>query len=321
MKYFLLFGLLPVFICSCQGRKKSLAGDQQVTRQEFIDFFDPLQVPYQLTDDSLREDPSDSSAISYSTFTQFVKDTVLSRHFGKSARPRIYALGKVVEANHETYLFVEAMTSSRKIAYILAIDKSGKFVGSKPLLFADNRPGSGNSALMDTRYTLTIAHNRKGPDGQVFFRRYTYLFNDAGAFQLILTESNETSQGGPEVINPIDTLPRRHKFTGDYILDKRNFVSVRDARDPGRIVFFAHFEKDKGDCRGELKGYARFISPTIAQYRKGGDPCTIELLFTQESVSLKELDPCGNHRDIKCYFDGTYPRRKEPHAKREKKKK
>jgi hypothetical protein len=26
---------------------------------------------------------------------------------------------------------------------------------------------------------------------------------------------------------------------------------------------------------------------------------------------MKEVEGCGNHRDIKCFFEGTYPRKKE----------
>jgi len=94
-----------------------------------------------------------------------------------------------------------------------------------------------------------------------------YIFSDAGgAFIMILTESNESSLKSLPIINPIDTLSHKHKFTGDYIQDKRNLISVRDGKDATHIVIFVHFEKDNGTCKGELKGQARFINAVTAQY-------------------------------------------------------
>jgi hypothetical protein len=34
---------------------------------------------------------------------------------------------------------------------------------------------------------------------------------------------------------------------------------------------------------------------------------------------MKELGGCGNHRDIKCFFEGVYSKRKEIKAKTGKK--
>jgi hypothetical protein len=38
----------------------------------------------------------------------------------------------------------------------------------------------------------------------------------------------------------------------------------------------------------------------------------LEFSFTPKSVTIRELEACGNHRGIKCVFDDTYPRKKEP---------
>jgi hypothetical protein len=136
---------------------------------------------------------------------------------------------------------------------------------------------------------------------------------------LIRTESNEGSTKPAPVYDPIDTLPHKHKFAGDYSQDKRNFISIRDGRDPSRFIFFVHFEKDDGGCKGELKGEAKFVSPILARYKANGDPCTIEFTFSASGVVMKELDGCGSHRDIKCFFEGYYPKRKEARTKPAKK--
>jgi hypothetical protein len=88
-----------------------------------------------------------------------------------------------------------------------------------------------------------------------------------------------------------------------------NLVSVRDGRKPDRLTFFVHFEKNNGQCTGELKGEARLISSNIAEYRESGDPCILTFTFTSSTVTLRETN-CGSRRGMKCTFDGSYGRRK-----------
>lgn len=126
---------------------------------------------------------------------------------------------------------------------------------------------------------------------------------------LISTEPNEDII--ENVINPIDTLAKKNKFSGDYIINKRNFISIRDGKDNSNLLFFVHFEKDNATCNGELKGAARFISATVAQYKENDSPCTIQFDFKGNVVTMKEMEGCGSYRDIKCFFDGKYTRKKE----------
>jgi hypothetical protein len=70
-------------------------------------------------------------------------------------------------------------------------------------------------------------------------------------------------------------------------------------------------EKNEGDCIGELKGELDLIKPNLAQYRKADDHCVLEFSFTNNSVTVRELEACGNHRGIKCVFDGSFPRKKD----------
>jgi hypothetical protein len=110
-------------------------------------------------------------------------------------------------------------------------------------------------------------------------------------------------------------MPRKHKFSGDYAQDKRNIISIRDGKDASRFYFFVHFEKDNGECKGELKGEAKFVSPGIARYRSYSGPCAVEFSFDAGAVSMKELGGCGVHRDIKCFFEGYFQRRKDTHSR------
>lgn len=287
---------------------------------EVVEFFQPLKLPYEVTDTVLRRKDPDASVINYKIFTRLVPDTVLTRYFGKEARPRLYAIGKVNVPNHETYLFVKAVTAGRKVLYVLCFDKKNKFSVARPVLYSDNEPGISGQVAMDTKYTLTLLHQRKGADGQIFYKKDAYIFNEDTGFMLILTESNEARSKPPPIYNPIDTFSRKHKFTGDYLQDKRNIIAVRDGKDPSRVLFFVHFEKDDGACKGELKGEARFISATTARFHSNGDPCTVDFIFNPSGVTMKEQEGCGNHRDIKCFFEGYYERHAPPKPKPLKKK-
>ena len=321
MKKYLLLFVLAGLLFSCKSKKVSLSeNDENVDSHDFVEFFQPLKLPFLVTDTILRRREADVSAINYKLFTRFVPDSVLARYFGKELKPRLYAIGKVRVPDHETYLFVKASTATRKGLFILCFDNKSKFAASRPILYSDNDPGLHGQAGMDAKYTLSITRQRKGPDGQPLYTKDAYVYNGDTGFLLILTESNEGRTRPAPIYNPIDTLSHKHKFSGDYVQDKRNFIAVRDGRDPSRFIFFVHFEKDDGQCKGELKGEAKFVSPNLARYKANGDPCTLEFSFSASGIAMKELDGCGNHRDIKCFFEGYFPKRKEGKPKPAKKK-
>jgi hypothetical protein len=321
MNKYLLLILLPGLLFSCKSKKTSLAeNDEKVDPAEFVEFFQPLKLPYQVTDTVLRRKETETAVINYKIFTRLVPDSVITRYFGKESKPRLYAIGKIKVPQHETYLFIKATTTARKALYLVCFDKKNKFAAARPILYSDNEPGISGQAIMDAKYTLTLTHQRKAAGGQVFYKKDAYIFNDETGFLLILTESNEAKTKTPPIYNPIDTFSHKHKFTGDYLQDKRNIISVRDGKDPSRILFFVHFEKDDGACNGELKGEAKFISATTARYRSNGDPCSVEFVFNPAGVAMKELEGCGNHRDIKCFFEGYYNKRSPPKTKPSKKK-
>ena len=317
MNKYLLLIVLSALVFSCKSKKVSLAGvdDGEVNIPEFMEFFQPLQLPWQVTDTILRRKEAEGAVINYKLFTRLVPDSILTRYFGKDAKPHLYAIGKISVPKAETYLFVKGAARDRKILYILCFDRKDRFSAARPVIYSDNEPGFSGQAGMDAKYTLTVSHQRKAAGGQILYKKDAYVFNEDGGFVLILTESNETKTKVPPVYNPIDNLPHKHKFSGDYALDKRNIISVRDGKDPSRILFFVHFEKDNGECKGELKGEAKFVSPGVARYRSYSDPCAVEFTFGSDGVTMKELGGCGAHRDIKCFFEGYFDKRKETKPK------
>jgi hypothetical protein len=312
MNKYLLLIVLSVFVWSCKSKKVSLAGndDGEVSVSEFIDFFQPLAVPYSVTDTILKRKEPETAAINYKLFTRLLPDSLLTKYLGSAAKPRLYAIGKVMVPKGETYLYVKCVSGGRKMLDVLCFDRKDRFAAARPVLYSDNTNGVWGATGMDGKYTLSVTHFHKGANGEVYHTTDDYVYNDGGGgFTLILTESNEVKNRVVPVYNPIDTFPRKHKYSGDYAQDKRNLIAIRDGRDANRFLFFIHFEKDNGECKGELKGEAKFVSPGVARYRSYSDPCAVEFDFDGGGVSMKELGGCGVHRDIKCFFEGYFGRR------------
>jgi hypothetical protein len=310
---------LFLFVCSlvtaCGHKKKpSMSGEEPVQVSDFIEFFQPVKLSYQLADSILSKKEKDSLLISYKIFTQFVPDTVLSKVFGKGVKPKIYALGRAEESKAETYLFVKTVSNDKKAILIITFDKQHHFIAGMTALRPDANANTIQSVTMDRKFTITKSIVLKKTDGTIHEGKDVYVLNAAAKnFMLIMTDALEDKP--TELINPIDTLSRKNKFSADYGLGKMNLVSIRDGRKNDRISFFIHFEKNNGVCTGELKGEAKFRSPNTAEYREDGDPCFLKFIFSPGTVSLKEEGGCGSRRGLQCLFDGNFPRKKDRRPK------
>jgi hypothetical protein len=231
-------------------------------------------------------------------------------------KPRIYPLGKVAVKKGATYLFVKAVSSDKKIGYAIAFDKNNAFIAAMPAVILDKDPASVQVTTMDNKFSLSVLSQKKNAAGLSGETKNVYILNaDAQIFTLILTDAG-VLQDKQDIINPIDTFPKKNVFAGDYIKDKRNYISIRDGRNASEVLFFTHFEKENGDCTGELKGTAQVNSARTALFRASGNPCVLEFTFIGNTISMKEVEACGSYRDIKCFFDGSYTRKKEPKSKK-----
>lgn len=311
--------LISITLLDCKGKKTKLEKDDEITAADFIDFFPPATLPVQITDSMLNKKETDTASIDFTTFTRFVPDSILVKQFAQ-AKPVMYPLGSVVVKNAETYLFVKAVTPAKKLGYIMAFDKEQKFLAGLALISTGKNAMPYLKAGMDKKYTISQTFEQRGDDEMINELRNVYILNsEAHEFSKIVTDEGIANQV-QDVINPLDTLPRSGKFSGDYVKDKRNFVSVRDGKNPQVLLFFIHFEKGGGDCIGEIKGEAMVNSAKTAVYRATGNPCVLELSFGTNRVSLKELDACGSYRNIKCFFEGSYNKKQEAQPSRKKKK-
>jgi len=302
--------LLSFFFTDCGNKKKpSLSGTDPVVISDFIESFELVKPPYDVVDTSLNRKEKDSLLIANKIFSQFVPDSVLAKVFGKNVKPRIY-MGKRVTIGDETYLFVKTISPDKKASFVLCFDKKNIFKAWLPLLVQDANPATTQVSGLDRKLSFYKAISLKKPDGSAAEGREVYnYYPDAGQFLLIMTDPLDDRV--QEVINPIDTLTKKNKFSADYVKDKMNIVSIRDDNKSGRMNFFIHFERNNGECIGELKGVANFTSNNTAVYKQQGDACSVQFNFSSSSVSLKELEPCGAHRGVKCSFEGSFPRKKD----------
>lgn len=311
-----ILALILAWFSACNSKKKpSLAGEDPVEIGDFVDFFPDIKLPYQVADTSLlrKEKEKDSLLISYKVFTQFIPDSVMRAFFGKNIKPKIYPIAKTKGSEGETYFFTRTVSGDKRTVFLFVLDKKEQFADAMEMLRPDQSPATQQSASMDKGHSVFKTVTRRNADGTISDGRDVYGFNsDSKKFTLIMTDPLDENVA--ELINPIDTFPRKHKFAADYGSGKMNLVSIRDGRKKDRLGFFIHFEKNNGACKGELKGEAIIKSPTMAEYREGGDPCVLRFTFTASSVILKEMEGCGAHRGLRCSFDGSFARKKEPKA-------
>ncbi len=307
MKKWILIVLMPLLLLGCKGKKKLPSDEEGVTVSDFIEFFEEEKPPFIVADSTLQKKKADTSAISYKTFSSLVTDTLLRRFFNNNNPPKIYPLARIIEKNKETYLLLKVIGATQKAAYVLVFDKDKKYITGMPLLVQDNISTTQQTAVMDARYTFTTNRQYKQADGRMMYSKAAYAYNaGAGVFTLLLTESNE-AEAKKELFNPIDTLPAKNKLSGDYRQNKFNIVAIRDSKKANEFLFFVHFENSK-DCKGELKGVARIVSPGKALYSQPGDQCELSFVFAGNTVRLQE-ENCGSHRDIQCFFEGSFTRR------------
>jgi len=317
-KYLFVFCLAMLTI-GCKDGPKPAEGEKPIDIEGFMDLFPDVALPLRIVDSTLKKAPKDSSAISYKAFTQFIPDSVWAKDFGKGVKPSLYPMGKATEKGKETYLFIRARHGTKQAGYLACFGKKNEYLNMMPIIKLGFDQFTSAYGLLDQRFQITTFRERKLKDGEIVFKRNVYIFNSAAnEFLLILTEPNKEII--ENIINPIDTLPRKNKYAGDYSINKKNFVSFRDGRRSSELMFFVHFEKNDGECIGELKGTARFISPKEAVYKENGNPCSLQFVFGASSVTMKETEGCGSYRDIKCFFEGTYPKKKEAKAASGKKK-
>lgn len=308
MRVFIIV-IVCVLAFACKDKKSSLTGNQQIDLKDFYDAYPELKLPFTVSDTTMKK-VADTAVVSYAVFAQFIPDTLLMPVFGKDKKLVIQPIGKIEVKDKETYLATLVSSKSKSAIYLLVFDK-GQYKVNLPLLIS-NSSDVHEHASIDKKLSVSINKDWT-KDNVLFYNRIIYAYNNVGVFTTVLTETNEPrNSAASAVINPLDTMPRKNKYSGDYIKGKRSFVSIRDGAAPGKYLFFVHFDNEKEEsCGGELKGEMTMTGERTGTYNDNGDPCVIDFAFTDKQVMVKEQGSCGNYRGIKCFFNDTYTKKKE----------
>jgi len=297
-----------------EKKKKTLSGDDPVTVQDFLEFYPEKTLPFAYGDTIFNKRPGDSLLISYKVISQFIPDSVLSKIVAKGQQKspaKYYPLARIKGRTKDVYLFTNAFIGTKKISFVSAFGNDGKFIAAMTALAPDALSNTQQQVSMDRSNSVAKLVTRKNTDETVSQGQDVFVLDrSVNQFALVMTDPLDEKVG--ELLNPIDSFSRKQKYTADYTAGKRNRVSVRDGRRSDRLTFVIHFEKDGGECTGDLKGEATMINANTAEYRVGGDPCVLQFKFTNSSVTLHEVEGCGARRGLRCSFDGSYTRKKEP---------
>ena len=311
---FVLASILIITACN-RKKKPNPSGEDPVEVADFIGFFPQKALPYDVYDTTLAKKEKDTFQVSFANFSRFVPDSVVKKLFGKSTKVKIYAEGRIPLNGGGNFLIARTIHNNRKQLVLFAFDRKDVYADHVLVLQPDQASATTQFSRIDKQFSLTRTVTRKNSDGTVSDGKEVYaLDTDSRKFTLVMTDALDEKIA--ELVNPIDTLPRTHKYAADYSSGKMNLVSVRDSRRGDRIRFFIHFQKNSGACTGELKGEAIFRKPNLAEYRQNGDPCVLQFIFSNSSVTLKEVEGCGSRRGLQCSFNGSYPRKKTPVKKK-----
>lgn len=307
----LLALLLAVFmLAGCKSKQKQTAGDRPLTFADFKALFPEQQVPYKLPADSLRQQrPADSLALKPEVLQQFLSDTLALADFPKSAAVRFFPLAHF-EGNNMHYFVVLAADKVNAAAYLCLAEPNGKYLNR--VLVAKKRAGNqeGISFTLDGRYLVKISTEKELRPSHTALKEDFYTAGADGKLTLIMTNSNEPTTPG-QIFNPIDTLPRKHKYSADYGSGEMSIVSIRDGQDPKTFQFFITFSKDNGNCKGELTGVGHFTGANKGEFKDKESSCGLAFQFSSSRVNIRETGGCGAYRGIKCFFEGSFAKKKK----------
>ena len=310
--YIMIHAVLLFFI-SCKNEVPKKVTDEGLKPKEFLTIVPEWSQPIFLEEKDLTTPVRDSQQIHLTTFKSYLSDSLYRETTCKNEKAAIAVLGKITASDKSVYLFVKAIAGKHKNISVLYFDDQQVCRGRLSLLDSkDIKSGIHYSVKVDARYNFYLINKKILADGSEWSGENIYYFDLSGLPIMAVTNTNEDLSN--QILgNPIDSFPAKHKYSADYSTDKQNLVSIRDGRTDKTLQFFIHFSKRQGKCIGELKGEADWVNKSLAVYRDSKSPCVIEFRFAPKSVNIRETTGCGSYRDIKCIFEGTYPKVKKMH--------
>ena len=308
--------LILLALIGCAETKTDLSGNTPLKINDFNAAFKNIDLPIRINDTNLVAF-TDTVEIGRKALAQFLPDSVVDAIAPKVLKnASIFTVGKI-EKETEYYLLLNNKDTKKQTVSVITFSKKNVFLGYQILTQFDlTQKGSqfyGKTLLINKEPTFLIEENKLDPEQGLTHEKKGWAYTEQG-FRLIYLDAN-IKPAQKAILNPIDTLPTLNTFSGDYARDKKNFISLRDFGDANKYQFFLHFEKKEGSCVGELKGLLNF-NKNQATYSEKGDPCTIQFTITGNIIKIKEDGNCGNHRNMTCYFNDSYDKKRKPKSKK-----
>jgi hypothetical protein len=308
--------LILLALIGCAETKTDLSGNTPLKINDFNAAFKNIDLPIRINDTNLVAF-TDTVEIGRKALAQFLPDSVVDAIAPKVLKnASIFTVGKI-EKETEYYLLLNNKDAKKQTVSVITFSKKNVFLGYQILTQFDlTQKGSqfyGKTLLINKEPTFLIEENKLDPEQGLTHEKKGWAYTEQG-FRLIYLDAN-IKPAQKAILNPIDTLPTLNTYSGDYARDKKNFISLRDFGDANKYQFFLHFEKKEGSCVGELKGLLNF-NKNQATYSEKGDPCTIQFTITGNIIKIKEDGNCGNHRNMTCYFNDSYDKKRKPKSKK-----
>lgn len=310
LKYLWIF-LVGIAVASCKSKPVKLASDENLTIKELLQLAPELSTPFLVHDTLLNRKESDSSRLQTKVFQTFVPDSVYQRYYPVNKSLKLYLIGKLPDGESGSYVLVKSVKSGDKSAHLFYFNSKGAYVGSMKIADNKRKPGINRYCKIDSRFNISLIEEWKDARNEWINRETLYYMDASGNMIMAMTNSNEDLSDEIRG-NPIDTLPRKHKYAGDYMTDKKNLVSIRDGLTPNSFRFFIHFSKKDGTCVGEVSGTGEWIKGSEGVFHDSDSPCVLYFSFSSGSVTLREDAGCGAYRGIACFFEGGYKKVKQP---------
>lgn len=310
-----IIGLIFLMI-ACSEEKPDFTGNTPIKINDFNKIFKIAALPISISDTNLNR-YTDTLTIGRKALEQFIPDSVVESIVSKKDKSAVIHPILKIEKEQEYYLLFRVQHATKFEICIIVFSKKNKYLGYKVITdFKVENNGSkhyGKVLNINKEPSFLVEENKMSEDNSLTYEKKGWAYIDS-TFRLIYFDSNKKPENS-KVINPLDTLPMNNSFSGDYSNDPKNFISIRDYSVPNKYQFFLHFEKNNGDCVGELKGLMSFTKNT-AIYSEKGDACIIHFKVEDNQITMKEDGNCGNHRNMSCYFNASFDKKRKPKKKK-----
>jgi hypothetical protein len=304
----LALGVMLAVSTGCGRQSKSGQSGSRLSYAEFLQSFPKLTLPYSYTGDSLLQSLKDSLRLDRDLLGSFIPDSIWFPEGKKGSAAAVYPIGMQREGAVSLVL-VESVAGRSRSAYLLVYGPHDTIVSSRKIAAITAQRGHTFTFELDDSYLLRIHERKELADGQVIHREQVYGVNSDGSQTLIMTNSNQPASANA-FVNPVENLPRKGRYSGDYMAGPADLVAIRDGEHTGEFRFFIHLNKHNGDCTGALDGTGAFTGSNTGEFHEEDGPCAVRFSFSSSTVTITETGGCGAYRGIGCYFNGTYTHQK-----------